>query len=191
MPRQRHALPRLVHALKRAAGPLREADIPFVLGGGLACWARGAHESDHDVDLFLRPEDAERAAEVLAGAGMRIERPPEGWLFKAYDGDVYVDLIFEPSSGPVDDELFVRADELVVRSVPMKVASVTDVLAAKLLALTEQDPDYGDVLQIARALREQIDWARLRAATDESPFARAFFTLVEGLQLVGEARSAR
>jgi len=191
MPRQRHALPRLVHALKRAAGPLREAGIPFVLGGGLACWARGAHESDHDVDLFLRPEDAERAAEALAAAGMRIERPPEGWLFKAYDGDVYVDLIFEPSSGPVDDEVFARADELVVRSVPMKVASVTDVLAAKLLALTEQDPDYGDVLEIARALREQIDWDRLRTVTDDSPFARAFFTLVEGLQLVGQARSAR
>jgi len=191
MPRQRHALPRLVHALKRAAGPLREAGIPFVLGGGLACWARGAHESDHDVDLFLRPEDAERAAEALAAAGMRIERPPEGWLFKAYDGDVYVDLIFEPSSGPVDDEVFTRADELVVRSVPMKVASVTDVLAAKLLALTEQDPDYGDVLEIARALREQIDWDRLRTVTDDSPFARAFFTLVEGLQLVGQARSAR
>ncbi len=180
-----------MHALKRAAGPLREAGIPFVLGGGLACWARGAHESDHDVDLFLRPEDAERAAEALAAAGMRIERPPEGWLFKAYDGDVYVDLIFEPSSGPVDDEVFTRADELVVRSVPMKVASVTDVLAAKLLALTEQDPDYGDVLEIARALREQIDWDRLRTVTDDSPFARAFFTLVEGLQLVGQARSAR
>ena len=191
MPHQRHSLPRLVHALKRAAGPLRDADIPFALGGGLACWARGAHESDHDVDLFLRPEDAERAAQVLAEAGMRIERPAEGWLFKAYDGDVYVDLIFEPSSGPVDDDVFARADELVVRSVPMKVASATDVLANKLLALTEQEPDYGDVLELARALREQIDWTRLRALTEESPFARAFFTLVEGLQLVDEPRAAR
>jgi predicted nucleotidyltransferase len=191
MAREGDAMRPLVTALRKAVGALNDAGVPFLLGGGLACWARGAPESDHDVDLFLRPEHAERAAEVLAAAGMRIERPPEGWLFKAYDDDVYVDLIFEPSSGPVDDELFARADELVVRSVPMKVASVTDVLAAKLLALTEQDPDYGDVLQIARALREQIDWARLRAATDESPFARAFFTLAEGLHLVGDATSAR
>jgi hypothetical protein len=186
MPRPHHSLPQLVQALKRATGPLREADVPFLLGGGLACWARGSRASDHDVDLFLRPEHVERAAEALAAAGMRIDRPPEGWLLKAYDGEVCVDLIFEPSSGPVDDEMFARADELVVRSVPMQVASVTDVLASKLLALTEQEPDYGDVLEIARALREQIDWARLRSVTDDSPFARAFFTLAEGLQLFPE-----
>jgi nucleotidyltransferase DUF2204 len=191
MPRERHSLPQLVRALKRAAGPLRDADVPFLLGGGLACWARGAHASDHDVDLFLRPEHAERAAEALAAAGMRIEHPPEGWLLKAYDEEVCVDLIFEPSSGPVDDEMFARAEQLVVRSVPMRVASVTDVLASKLLALTEQEPDYGDVLEIARALREQIDWPRLRAATEHSPFARAFFTLADGLELVTEAGARR
>jgi hypothetical protein len=29
------------HALKRAAAALRERDIPFLLGGSLASWARG------------------------------------------------------------------------------------------------------------------------------------------------------
>ena len=29
------------HALKRAAAALREAGIPFLLGGSLASWARG------------------------------------------------------------------------------------------------------------------------------------------------------
>ena len=181
----------LVTALRKAVGALNDAGVPFLLGGGLACWARGAPESDHDVDLFVRPEHAERAAEALAAVGMHIERPPEGWLLKAFDGDVLVDLIYRPSVGEVDDEMFARADELEVRSVPMQVAAVDDVLAAKLLALTEQSPDYGDVLKIARALREQIDWESLRRRTEGSPFARAFFTLAEGLGLItSEARPA-
>jgi len=181
----------LVAALRKAVGALNDAEVPFLLGGGLACWARGAPESDHDVDLFVRPEHAERAAEALAAVGMQIERPPEGWLLKAFDGDVLVDLIYRPAVGPVDDAMFARAEELEVRSVPMWVAAVDDVLAAKLLAMTEQRPDYSDVLKIARALREQIDWEWLRQRTGESPFARAFFTLAEALGLFTTEPAAR
>jgi hypothetical protein len=61
------------------------------------------------------------------------------------------------------------------------VASVDDVLVTKLLALTEQEPDFRHVLADARALREQIDWTYVRSRSSSSPFARAFFTLVEGL----------
>src|SRR5947208_2036854 len=101
----------LLETMKRSAGALREADVPFVLGGGLACWARGAPKTEHDVDFLVRPRDAERAQQALAAAGMRTEKPPEGWLLKAYDGDVLVDLIFHPQGGPVDDELFDRAED--------------------------------------------------------------------------------
>jgi hypothetical protein len=63
------------------------------------------------------------------------------------------------------------------------------VLTTKLLALNEQDPDLGSVLELARSLREQIDWDFVRSQTTGSPFARAFFTLVEELGVVepGEA----
>jgi len=40
------------------------------------------------------------------------------------------------------------------------------------------------VLELARALREQVDWEEVRDRTEASPFARAFFTLVEGLGIV-------
>src|SRR3954462_239368 len=70
----------LLETMKRSAGALREADVPFVLGGGLACWARGAPKTEHDVDFLVRPRDAERAQQALAAAGMRTEKPPEAWL---------------------------------------------------------------------------------------------------------------
>ena len=174
----------LLDAMKKAAGALRDAEVPFVLGGGLACWARGAPKTEHDVDFLVRPEDAERAQRALADAGMRTETPPEGWLLKAYDGDVLVDLIFHPQGGPVDDELFERAEDLEVYATRVKVAALEDVLVQKLLALSEQQPDYSSVLEIARALREQVDWQQVRSRTAASPFAKGYFTLLDELDIV-------
>ena len=174
----------LLATMKRAGGALKEADVPFVLGGGLACWARGAPRTEHDVDFLVRPSDAERAQQALAAAGMRTETPPEGWLLKAYDGEVLVDLIFEPQGGPIDDGIFERADELEVHAMRMQVAAVEDVLVQKLLALKEQEPDFSSVLELARALREQVDWDEVRRRTDASPFAKAYFTLLDELEIV-------
>ena len=173
----------LVAAAKRAAAALREAEVPFLLAGGLAAWVRGGPATEHDVDFVLRPDDAERALEVLEAAGMRTERPPEEWLFKAFDGDIMIDLIFGPEGPPVDDAMFERADELAMQAVTVPVMQVDDILISKLMALTEHHLDYDSLLELVRPLREQIDWERVRAATESSAFARAFFTLVDGLGL--------
>jgi predicted nucleotidyltransferase len=182
---------RLVETTRKAGAILRDAGVPFALGGGLASWARGGPKTEHDIDFFVKPEDAERALAALADAGFRPERPVEEWLLKAYDGDLLIDLIFNPASGDVDDELLGRADELEVAAVKMPVASLDDVMVTKLLALNEQEPDFGGCLEIARSLREQIDWDAVRERTADAPFAAAFFTLVEELGVVpaGPAKS--
>jgi predicted nucleotidyltransferase len=175
------------HALKRAAAALRDAGVPFLLGGSLASWARGGPETRHDLDLMIRPTDVETALEALTEAGMRPERPPEDWLVKAWDGDTLVDLIYCPKGLPVNDDLIARGEELSVLGMEMRVMALEDVLATKLMALTEHSLRYESLLQIARALREQIDWAAVRARTESSPFARAFVTLAEGLDIVPAA----
>jgi hypothetical protein len=134
---------------------------------------------------MLRPDDAERALQSFAEAGLRTEKPPEGWLYKAFDeNDVLIDLIFCPSSGPIDDEMIERAEIREVAALPLRVSSLEDVMTQKLLAITEQEPGFEGELEIARALREQIDWDAVRARTNASPFAKAFFTLVEELGIV-------
>jgi hypothetical protein len=180
----------LIESLKKAAGALREAGITFVLGGGIACAARGGPESDHDVDLLLRPKDADPALAILDEAGFRPEKPPEGWLYKAWDGEVFIDLIFRTSEGDVDDDLIERASELEVYAVPMLVLHPDDLVVSKLLALDEMVLEYKPILEIARALREQIDWTSVRERTSESPFAQAFFTLVGELNVVSEEEPA-
>jgi predicted nucleotidyltransferase len=174
----------LLESMKKAGGALQEAGVPFVLGGGLACWARGGPKTEHDVDFLVKPEDAERAQQTLASAGMRTERPPEGWLLKAYDDSVLIDLIFDPQGGPIDDDTFDRAEELEVHAMRVRVASLEDVLVQKLLALNEQNPDFSSVLELARSLREQVDWDDVRSRTSGSAFANAYFTMLEDLDIV-------
>jgi len=171
----------LLETLKRAAAVLREAKVPFLLGGGLAAWARGGPETEHDLDLMVKPEDAERALEALSGAGFQTARPPEGWLFKAWDGETLVDLIFCPSGGEVDDEMLARGEELDVHAVRMQVMALEDVMVTKLLSMREHEVDYDNVLEIGRALREQVDWHAVRSRTAQSPYARTFFFLAEEL----------
>jgi Uncharacterised nucleotidyltransferase len=180
--------PELIDAMKRASAALRDAGVPYMLGGGLAAWARGGPPTEHDVDFFVKPEDAQRALDALEEAGMKPERPPEGWLLKARANGTLIDLIYSPAGGDIDGGYFDRAEQLEVAAQRLPVASLGDVLATKLLALNEQNSDMSSVLEIARSLREQIDWHFVRERTAQSPFARAFFTLVEELGIV--ARTA-
>ena len=172
--------------LKRSAAALREADVPFLLGGSLASWARGGPQTRHDLDLMIKREDTERALAALTEAGMRADDPPEEWLVKVWDGDVLVDLIHGPSGLTIDDEAIARGEVLSVLSMEMRVMALEDVMTTKLMALTEHSLRYETLLSIARALREQIDWDAVRAKTEGSPFARAFFVLAEGLEIVPE-----
>src|ERR671916_221094 len=170
--------------LKKAAAALRGAGVPFLLGGSLASWARGGPETRHDLDLMIKREDVERAVAALTEAGMRAEDPPEEWLAEALGGGLLVDLIFSPKGLPIDDEVIARGDEMAVLSMQMRVMAIEDVLITKLMAIDEHHIRFEGLLPIARALREQIDWAHVRAATASSPFARAFFVLLEGLDIV-------
>ena len=167
--------------LKKATAALRASDVPFLLGGSLASWARGGPQTFKDLDFMIKPEDADRALEALTEGGMRPEKPPEGWLYKAFDGEVMIDLIFRPRGLPMTDEVIERGDAMEVLALPIRVMALEDVIATKLLSLDEHYLDYGGLLSMTRALREQIDWDAVRERTAVSPYAKAFFTLVEEL----------
>jgi Nucleotidyl transferase of unknown function (DUF2204) len=179
-----HPLPAIEASLKKAVAALRDADIPFLLAGSLAVWARGGPETRHDLDFVIKPEDADRALAVLADGGMRPETPPEEWLRKAWDGDVLIDLIYAPRGLDVTDEVIERGEMLHVVGITIPVMAIEDVLATKLMALHEHELDYTGLLRIARAVREQVDWSSLRRRTHGSPYAAAFFVLCEELGIM-------
>jgi Nucleotidyl transferase of unknown function (DUF2204) len=181
---------RLQETLKRTVSALDEAGIPFLIGGSLASWARGGPATTHDLDVMIRPADAEAAQDALVAAGMRPEDPPESWLLKAWDGDVLVDLIFEPAGLTIDDELIAGAECANAAAMDFRVMAMDDVLYTKLNALNEHYLDFSSLLQIARAVREQVDWDRLRERTAGSPYATAFFCLLDELGIVDTTATA-
>lgn len=180
----------IAETLKRVAAALRGAEVDFALAGSTAAWAHGGPPPLHDLDIAVAHEDAERGLEALAACGMRTERPPEGWLLKAWNDDVLVDLIWELSGLPAPPELFERCEEIRVMAVPMRVLTIDDVLVSKLLALDEHNLDLGAHLHIARALREKIDWDEVRGRTAHSPYARGFMAMLEALEILAPAGGA-
>jgi len=167
----------LRESLKRVAVTLKEAGIPFALGGSYACWARGGPEPVHDVDFMLREDDVPRAVEVLAAAGLRSVDPPEDWLTKVFEGDVLVDLIHHPVGRAVTTQMLERSSEMSVDSVRMPVLDATDWFEMTLLALEERYCDLARVIPMIRAMREQVDWAQLLEGCKGNTQAKQNFLL--------------
>ncbi len=171
----------LREALKHTAVALKSSEVDFALGGGYAAWALGGPEPEHDVDFVVAEGDRARAMRALEDAGLRVESPPEDWLFKVFRDDAMVDVIHRIGGEPVDVALLERAVDTEVLSIRMPVLSATDLVAGKLLALSEHACDFGTVLPAARALREQVDWSALRTRVADNPYAEAFLVLVQRL----------
>ncbi|MFF5084340.1 nucleotidyltransferase [Actinoplanes sp. NPDC000266] len=174
----------LATTLKKVASTLKAAAIPFALGGSFAVWAHGGHSSDHDVDFLLREQDKEQALAELAKAGFRTEQPPEDWLVKVYDEDRMVDLIYRPVETPVTDETLRDTEQISVEAIYMPVLSASQLMIHKLLSYSQHYCDFATGLPVARSLREQIDWDRVRRETSKSPYAEAFLILLDRLDVV-------
>jgi hypothetical protein len=174
----------LATTLKKVASTLKSAGIPFALGGSFAVYAHGGHSSDHDVDFLLREEDRDQALAELAAVGFRTEQPPEDWLVKVYDEDRMVDLIYRPVETPVTMETLADTEQISVEAIFMPVLSATQLMVHKLLSYSQHYCDFATGLPVARSLREQIDWPRVRRETSKSPYAEAFLILLDRLDVV-------
>jgi hypothetical protein len=174
----------LRRALKRSASALKRDGVPFALAGGYALWARGAPEPEHDVDLAVAESDVEAAAASLADEGFSIQRPPEDWLFKALTDDAMVDVLHRLQGVPVAPDLLATAEDQELLGLRIPVLPPTPIMVAKLRSLSEHYCDFTTLLPSVRALREQLDWAELRSATQDQPFAEAFLLLVDRLGIV-------
>ncbi|WP_330359577.1 hypothetical protein [Actinosynnema sp. ALI-1.44] len=172
--------------MTKVAAALRPTEVPFALTGGCAVYARGGPETEHDVDILILEKDVPTAVKALVEAGFRAADPPEEWLTKVYDGDRLVDLIFRANERQVTPEMLDQAEEMRVGPTVMRVQHGTEVMIGKLLALEVHRCDLAALLPIARALREQIDWARVREQTAESPYAEAFLLLCDRLGIIDE-----
>lgn len=173
----------LREALRGAASALKQNGPRFALAGSYALWAYGAPEPSHDVDLVVAESDVATATATLRGAGFAIENPPEDWLFKARIGDTFVDVLHRLNGEPVQSATLDCAERCDVLAIGMPVLPPTMVLIQKLRALNEHHCDFAKLLPAVRAIRERLDWARIRSQTAENDYAVAFLVLADRLGL--------
>ncbi|MBO0701943.1 MAG: nucleotidyltransferase [Candidatus Dormibacteraeota bacterium] len=145
-------------ALLRAADVLDSQGIDYALMGGVASTTVGRQRATHDIDFFLTRSGAVQAVDALAAAGFRTERTDERWLFKAFLGEVMVDLIFVSKGGVVlDEEMRTRRRETRVGHRSIHVLAPEDQILIKALAASEHAPRHWyDALAIL--VRTELDW---------------------------------
>jgi hypothetical protein len=148
---------------------LDNAKIPYAFIGGVATSGLARPRATHDLDIFVRPEDAEFTIKELAKAGFRTEKFDLQWLFKAFKDDIMVDIIFRSEGEFYYDEEVHSHRRLVDyhgRKVP--VVAPEDLAIIKCAVHYEGGPHHWhDALNVLS--RFDIDWnyllLRARRAT--------------------------
>jgi len=156
--------PRVADFYRQSLRALRDAGIPFLVGGAfsLACYT-GIRRATKDLDLFILREDFERIAPLMQRHGWRTELTYPHWLAKVYDGNTFIDLIFNSGNGvtPVDARWFHGNFRAEVLGVPVLVANVEDSLLSKAFIMERERYDGGDIAHLLLARAERLDWAGL------------------------------
>lgn len=148
----------------RTLEALHAAGVPYLVGGAYA-FARYTDIERHtkDLDLFTRPEDAQRALDVLAEAGYQTDMTFPHWLGKAFFGDDFVDIIFSAGNNVarVDDQWFEHAPDDIVLGVPVKLVPPEEMVWSKGFIMERERFDGADIAHVLRACSDRLDWDRL------------------------------
>ena len=149
---------RFNRVLNETVEAMEESGIRYVFIGGIASHGLGRPRSTHDIDLFVRPEDAELVLRALAKHGFRTEKTDPAWLYKGFKENILVDVIFK-SKGEIyfDSEMFQRVTTAEFHGKELRLVSPEDLVIIKALAHSEATPGHWhDALAILS--HANLDW---------------------------------
>jgi predicted nucleotidyltransferase len=148
---------------------MRNSGIPHAFMGGLASTIYGRERHTHDLDLFVRPEDAERTLEALAAAAYRTEKSNPDWIFKATKKGLLVDVIYMGTDGAVFDEEMQKHVRVVdFQGNRLPIVAPEDLMALKLAAFREDTArQWYDCLAVLEA--QELDWDYLTRRAARRP----------------------
>lgn len=148
-------------ALFSALDALEEARVSYALIGGIAASGLGRPRSTQDIDIFVRPEDAEAVLTVLGSRGFRTEETNPTWLFKAFKEDVLVDIIFRSEGGfYFDDEMRGRTFKINYHGREVPIVSAEDFILIKCAVHSEEGPHHWHDALSALS-HAKLDWSYL------------------------------
>lgn len=138
---------------------LDEAQVPYVVGGGIAVNCYVGRRSTHDIDIFVKLDDEDKALEALGGAGFTTEKTDPEWIYKAFRDDILVDIIFRSHGNiQITDETITRSRLLTCNHHQFKVMPPEDLVLMKIFASREARPHWYDAVDLISMLTDQFDW---------------------------------
>lgn len=150
---------RLLSAGHEACEVLKEAGVPYMVGGGVAIWAYGRRRATKDIDLFIPPKMPYVALDALGKRGFFTRDSDAGWLYKAYKQEILIDIIVWTTGNiRVDDETFGRLRQVAIDGYPFAIMGPEDLLFRKILSHREERRDWYDGLSMLEQTTEALDW---------------------------------
>lgn len=162
-------LPTLERILFHAVEIVENSGIPYALIGGLATKSLGRPRVTHDIDFFVKPDDAERLLQALEKEGYTSQRRDPFWLFKAWKDDILVDVIFK-SSGDIyfDEEVQSHVRRVNINGRYINAISPEDFVVIKAAAHQEHNPHHWhDALAVLK--QGNLDWEYLFKRAKHAP----------------------
>ncbi len=156
-------------ALFATLDALEQKRIDYAVIGGVAAFAHGRPRATQDIDIFVRPEDADNLLELLKQNGFDTNRYDPTWLFKAYKEDVLIDVIFR-SQGNIyyDEEMSKHTVVLQYHGRPIRVVSPEDFVLIKCAAHSEEGyHHWHDALAVLS--QAKLDWDYLIHRARKAP----------------------
>jgi predicted nucleotidyltransferase len=157
---------RFLRVLGDASAALEAEGVDYLLMGGVGSAAVGRPRWTHDIDFFVRPEDARQVLDALESAGFTTTETYPDWLFKAFKDDVLVDIIFKSAGGIyLDDEMLTRSSLGDFKGQKVRLIAPEDLIVIKAVVSDEHIPRHWyDALGLISFCR--LDWDYLvRRAT--------------------------
>lgn len=144
--------------LGRAARALERENVPYAVFGSLVSDLYGRPAPSGDIDLLLRPGDADVGLDALAAEGFTTDRLDPSWIYKACLEGVLVDVIFRVKGDIyLDDEVLEHTRLVDLFGHDVRVISPEDAALIEAVSNEAQSPDhwYNATGIVARS---DLDW---------------------------------
>lgn len=157
--------PEALVCYKKAIEGLRDASIPFTIGGAFALHKHtGIWRSTKDLDIVLEARVVPGALQQLEARGFTTGIEDPVWLAKAFCGDYFVDLITALGNAAlvVDSTWIERAEPWELFNVPCRILAAEELIASKIFVSRRERFDGADVAHLIRVCGGRLDWDRIQ-----------------------------
>lgn len=146
----------------------REDGVAFALGGAFALATYSQHwRNTKDLDLFIHPDDRERAIATMTRVGLSDYYEREGydrsWIYRGYCEGTIVDVIWAMPNhrAAVDEQWLKGGPAIMLRDQPVKVVPPEEIIWAKLYVMQRPRCDWPDVVNVVYGAGPSLDWRHL------------------------------